>query len=89
MPDPDACIREPESAALPACPMTRYALMGALAYRATAATLAPIARYIARLSEQEFAVVCMRGTTARNPALMHTAAYQAWAVSHGDLLTNA
>ncbi len=88
MPDPDACIREPESAALPACPMTRYALMGALAYRATATTLAPIARYIARLSEQEFAVVCMRDATTRNPALMQTAAYQAWAVSHGDLLTN-
>jgi hypothetical protein len=88
MPDPDACIREPESAALPACPMTQYALMGALSYRATASNLAPIVRYLARLPEQEFAVVCLRDATARNPALQQTAAYQSWAVSHGDLLTN-
>ena len=48
---------------------------------------AAIVRYLDRLPEQEFAVVCVVDATARNRDLMVTSAYQSWAAAHGDLLS--
>jgi hypothetical protein len=56
-------------------------------YNATPANFAAIVRYLDRLSEQEYAVVCVVDTTARNPDLLVTSAYQSWAAAHGDLLS--
>ena len=67
--------------------MTSHALMGALSYNATPANIAAIVRYLDRLPEQEYAVVCIVDATARNRDLMVTGAYQSWAVAHGDLLS--
>lgn len=67
--------------------MTNYALMGALSYRASPAAFPAIIRYLNRLPEQEFAVVCVIDATARDPALMATSAYQCWAAAHGGLLS--
>jgi hypothetical protein len=67
--------------------MTSHALMGALACAATAANFAAIVRYLDRLPEQEYAVVCVVDATARNRDLMVTSAYQSWAAAHGDLLS--
>jgi hypothetical protein len=67
--------------------MTNYALMGALSYRATVKNFQAIVRYLDRLPEQEFAVVCIVDATARDPDLMVTSAYQSWAAAHGDLLS--
>jgi len=44
-------------------------------------------RYLDRLPEQEYAVVCMVDATARNRDLMVPSAYQSWAAAHGDLLS--
>jgi len=87
LPDVDAIIAEPDRGELPSDPMTSYALMGALSYRASAANLGAIVRYLDRLPEQEFSVVCMLDATARNPDLTLTGAYQRWAAAHGDLLS--
>ena len=67
--------------------MTNHALMGALSYHATSANFAAIVRYLDRLPEQEYAVVCIVDATARNGALLVTSAYQSWAAAHGDLLS--
>jgi hypothetical protein len=87
LPDVDAIIADPENGAIPPDPMTNYALMGALSYRASPAALPAIIRYLNRLPEQEFAVVCVIDATARDPALMATSTYQCWAAAHGDLLS--
>jgi hypothetical protein len=87
LPDVDAIIADPDQGVVPTDPMTSYALMGALSYRATAANLPAIVRYLARLPEQEFAVVCIVDATARNRDLMNTSTYQSWAAAHGDLLS--
>ena len=61
--------------------------MGALAHRATARNFAAIVRYLDRLPEQEFSVVCVVDATARDGQLMLTTAYQTWAAAHGSMLT--
>jgi len=87
LPDIEAIIADPDQGAIPADPMTHYALMGALSYRATQANFPAIIQYLNRLPEQEFAVVCVLDATARDQALMVTGAYQSWAAAHGDLLS--
>jgi hypothetical protein len=67
--------------------MTYYALMGALAHRATLANFDKLVRYLERLPEQEFSVVCVLDATARDQTLMLTHGYQCWAARHGELLS--
>jgi hypothetical protein len=87
LPDIDAIIADPDTAVLPADPMTAYALMGALSHRARPANFAAIIRYLDRLPEQEFSVVCITDATARDHDLTITGAYQVWAASHGEMLS--
>ena len=58
LPDVYAIIADPDHGVIPNDPMTSHALMGALSYNATPANFAGIVRYLDRLSEQEYAVVC-------------------------------
>jgi hypothetical protein len=87
LPDVGAIIADPDHGVIPNDPMTNHALMGALSYHATPANFASIVRYLDRLPEQEYAVVCIVDATARNGALLVTSAYQSWAAAHGDLLS--
>ena len=87
LPDVDAILLTPGAAALPEDPMTSYALMGALAHRATPRNFAAVIAYLDRLPEQEFSVVCVVDATARDQRLTLTAAYQNWAAAHGAMLS--
>jgi hypothetical protein len=87
LPDINAIIVDPDHGVIPNDPMTSHALMGALSYHATPANFAAIVRYLDRLPEQEYAVVCIVDATARDDALTITGAYQTWAAAHGDLLS--
>jgi hypothetical protein len=87
LPDVDAIIADPDDGMLPNDVMTSYALMGALAYRATPRNFASVVRYLDRLPEQEFAVACMLDATARDRDLLVTAPYQSWAAAHGEMLS--
>ena len=87
LPNVEAIIADPDRGVIPGDPMTAYALMGALSYRAKPANFPSIVRYLDRLPEQEFAVVCVVDATARNRDLTLTAAYQQWAAAHVELLS--
>ena len=87
LPDVDSIIADPDAGPLPTDPMTNYALMGALSYRARNNNFAAIIRYLDRLPEQEFSVVCVVDATARDKDLILTTAYQTWAAAHGELLS--
>jgi hypothetical protein len=87
LPDVDAIVADPDGGELPGNPMTAYALMGALSYRATPQNFAAIVRYLDRLPEQEFSVVCVLDATARDNTLTMTSPYQHWAAAHGELLS--
>jgi hypothetical protein len=87
LPDIDAILLNPDAGRLPDDAMTSYALMGALAHRATSRNFAAVIRYLDRLPEQEFSVACVVDATARDEQLTLTAAYQAWAAAHGTMLS--
>ena len=87
LPDVDAILLNPSAGPLPEDPMTAYALMGVLAHRATPRNFDAVVRYLDRLPEQEFSVVCVLDATARDERLTLTAAYQAWAAAHGTMLS--
>ena len=87
LPDIDAILLNPSAGPLPEDPMTAYALMGVLAHRATPRNFDAVVRYLDRLPEQEFSVVCVLDATARDERLTLTAAYQAWAAAHGTMLS--
>ena len=87
LPNVEAIIADPDRGVIPSDPMTSYALMGALSYRAKPANFPSIVRYLDRLPEQEFAVVCVVDATARDRDITLTAAYQQWAAAHGELLS--
>lgn len=50
--------------------------MGALGHRASRENLAALIRYLDRLPEQEFSVVCVLDATGRDRSLEQTMAYQ-------------
>jgi hypothetical protein len=87
LPDPEAILADPDNGPLPHNPMIYYALMGALAYRATPTNFDKLVRYLDRLPEQEFSVVCVLDSIARDQGLTLTHAYQRWAVRHGEFLS--
>jgi hypothetical protein len=86
LPDVNVIIADPDRGVIPGDPMTSHALMGALSDNTTPANFAAIVRYLDRLPEQEYAVVCIVDATARNRDLEVTSAYQSWASAHGDAL---
>jgi hypothetical protein len=87
LPDVSAIVADPDHGVIPSDPMTSHALMGALSYNATPTNFAAIVRYLDRLPEQEYAVVCVVDATARNRDIMVTSTYQSWAAAHGELLS--
>jgi MoxR-like ATPase len=87
LPDVDAILLNPDAGPLPQDAMTSYALMGALAWRATPRNFAAVVRYLDRLPEQEFSVACVVDATARDEQLTMTTAYQTWAAAHGTMLS--
>ena len=85
MPDPDQCLKAPTTTAVPTDTATRYALTAALAQRATPETFGAICQYMARMPG-EFGALCVQQAMARSPEVVHTQAFQQWAVKNYDLL---
>ncbi len=87
IPDIGMILRDPMNAALPSGLDITFVTLQALAYRADAANLSAIVRYLQRLPEPEFATACMTDAVARNPDLEMTGAYAAWSAAVGNDLS--
>jgi hypothetical protein len=85
LPDPDRTIASPDTATVPEDAITLYALVGALAHRATVKNISNLVKYLSRLPG-EFSVLAMSLACRRDPALANTAAFTSWAVQHQDVL---
>lgn len=77
LPDPDKCIANPDSFAIPKDMATVYALVGAIAYRANPDNIANIVKITQRL-DPEFSVCLMRDAVRRNTAVADTKAFVEW-----------
>ena len=87
LPDVDAIIRSPDKEPIPTDPATLYALMGALARRATRQNFDRIVRYITRDEfPKEFAVICVKDASARDKSLKQTRAMIEFGVKIQDVI---
>jgi len=85
LPDIGQLLAEPEKAKVPVDPATKYALMGALAHRASKENFGRICAYLARV-EPEFAVMCVRDAIKRNPEIKKTKEFADWALKNAHVL---
>jgi MoxR-like ATPase len=86
LPNVDAILLSPDTAIVPDSPSALYALSGALAARASAATFGAIVTYATRLlnaARGEFGVLMMRDAVRRCPDVQHTQAFARMTI--GDL----
>jgi len=86
LPNVDAILLSPDTAIVPDSPSALYALSGALAARASAATFGSIVTYATRLlnaARGEFGVLMMRDAVRRCPDVQHTQAFARMTI--GDL----
>jgi hypothetical protein len=88
----DQILLNPATAPIPTSPSQLYAIVSALAYRATAGNFDRIGQYITRLMDghREFAALCVKDSVRRHPETTQTAAYVRLAVGDfGQLLSGS
>lgn len=85
LPNPDAILRNPQTADVPKDPATLYALSGALAQRATESNFERVCQYSERMPP-EFSVLTISYAARRNPDLANTHAFTMWSIGHQDVL---
>jgi len=91
LPNIDAILMDPTHGDIPKEPAVRYALAGALAYRATPANFERIRQYAERLigaQAAEFAVLMVRDACRRDKALCSTQAFVKMSTSELGQLVN-
>lgn len=85
LPNPDMILMNPETAEMPTDPATLYALCGCLAKMATENTFPRLVSYFNRMPD-EFSVLAVRDSIARNSALVTTRAYIEWNSKHSAVV---
>jgi hypothetical protein len=81
LPDRNEIYLNPDTAVVPEAPDVLYALMGSLAFAASAGNFEQTVRYLTRVPA-EFSVVCVKDAVARNKTLTNTRAFNVWARDH-------
>lgn len=86
LPDPDALLDAPDTAEVPEDPATLYAVCELLSKKTEEVdNLSRIMTYAKRLPP-EFSVLLVRDAARVNSAIVHTPAFNEWAVAHADVL---
>lgn len=85
LPNPDLILMNPETVNVPTDPATLYALCGCLAKMATDNTFSRLVSYFNRMPD-EFSVLAMRDSLAKNPELASTRAYIDWNTKHAEVI---
>lgn len=85
LPNPDAILLNPASAAVPTSPASLYAVAAALARYATPANFGRILTYLERMPI-EYNVCCVQDATRREPALATGPEFTAWSVKHSEVM---
>jgi hypothetical protein len=85
LPNPDAVLMNPTTAAVPTDPATLYALSGAIAERATENNFERVCTYAERMPA-DFSVLTVSYASRKKPELANTQAFNKWVVNHQDVL---
>jgi hypothetical protein len=92
IPDPNVCISNPSTAPLPDVndseggASVMYALMGALAAKATINNFESIAKYAKRIDAKEYQVVLMKDATRLTPAIKDCQSFINWATKNANVI---
>lgn len=86
LPNPDAVLLTPDTAAIPSAPATLYALSGALARKASATNADRLFTYANRLPS-EFSVLLATMAIKYCPLIQSSAGFTTWATKHADILS--
>ena len=85
LPNPDAVLMNPTTAAVPTDPATLYALSGAIAERATENNFERVCTYAERMPA-DFSVLTVSYASRKKPELANTQAFSKWVINHHDVL---
>ena len=85
LPDIDEVIMNPETALVPKDLATKYAMMGAIARKASADNFESVGIYLARV-EPEFGVTCVKDAIKLEPKIKRTKAFANWATKNAEVL---
>lgn len=85
LPNPDAVLMNPATAAVPTDPATLYALSGAIAERATENNFERVCTYAERMPA-DFSVLTVSYASRKKPELANTQAFNKWVLQHQDVL---
>ncbi len=84
IPLPSSILNDPDSATIPHEPATLYALTGALARIVLPDQMGNLMKYLTRLDQGEFTVLCLRDATRRDENLMSTPEFIKWVAGNSD-----
>lgn len=85
LPNPDAILLNPDTAAVPTDPATLYALSGALSSRISNANIDRAVTYLSRCPA-EFSVLAMSMAVRRDPTVTSTKGFIDWSIKHQSVL---
>ena len=87
LPNLDTIYLAPDTAPLPAKERAdiHYALMGALSHRMNEVNIDATVRYLGRLTQPEFSVLCMKDALVKTESLKTTRAFTHWALDHAEV----
>lgn len=89
MPNPDACVLDPDSFEMPHEPSVRFALATAVAARCTEKNFANVIKIADRFeneASEEFAVLLITDSIKRDPKLRTKGNYTKWCIKHQDII---
>lgn len=85
LPPVESVLLDPAGADVPTEPAAKYALMGALAHKATKDNFDRVSAYLERV-EPEFNVMAVRDAIKLNPSIKSTRSFVEWASKHAAVL---
>lgn len=86
LPNIDQLLLNPEKAPIPKEPATLYALTTSLALRATKMTFSPIMKYVNRLPDIEFQVLCVKSSLIKDRECGDTKEFNEWSIKNASAM---
>lgn len=86
LPNLDGILMNPAQAPVPKEPAVLYSLMTGLATKATEDNFDRVVKYLNRIEEKEFQVLCVKDSMLRNQKICQTKSFNKWAVDNSMVL---
>ena len=86
MPDLDQLLKDPEKTKIPKELGVIIAIATGLAVKINKSTIGNAIKYLDRLDNPEYAVLCIKDAAHIDPTVTNTPEFNKWAMKHADVL---